>query len=129
MKLRGFGPLARHGTCILCDRMRSARTVFLGRIAILGVSNVMRNKLQYVYSITVFVGVLLSSYMMMERDQNNRSPLQIMQSNPQNVRATVVDPVVNQLFEFEESLSNQFSDDSDSTREPLAEDSDSSPNP
>ncbi|MCB0405217.1 MAG: hypothetical protein KDD51_10565 [Bdellovibrionales bacterium] len=73
----------------------------------------MRGKLQYLYSISVFVGVLLSSYMMMNHDGNSRLPLLIFQGTEdgQAAQASVVDPSVDQLFEFEEALSNQVLED------------------
>ncbi|MEZ4750753.1 MAG: hypothetical protein R3B54_09045 [Bdellovibrionota bacterium] len=73
----------------------------------------MRGKLQYIYSIGVFVGVLLSSYMMMNHDGNSRLPLLIFQGTQDGrpTQASVVDPSVDQLFEFEEALSNQVLDE------------------
>lgn len=73
----------------------------------------MKNKLQYVYSISVFLGVLLSSYLMMNQNDNSRLPLQSLGGpGPTTQEAAVVDPVVNQLFEFEEALSNQYNEES-----------------
>ncbi len=68
----------------------------------------MKNRLQYAYSILVFIGVLLSAYLMLEREKNDRLPLQALSPNPQLKEATVMDPVVNQLFEFEEALTTEY---------------------
>lgn len=79
----------------------------------------MRGKLQYLYSIGVFVGVLLSTYMMMSHDGSSRLPLHIFQGTQDGraMQASVVDPSVDQLFEFEEALSNEVLD-VDAQREP-----------
>ena len=65
----------------------------------------MRNKLQYAYTITVFVGVLLTAYLMMNRDGNAHIPFRSFQS-PSNLRteAQILDPGLNQLFEMENAL-------------------------
>lgn len=65
-----------------------------------------RNKLQYIYSISVFFGVLLISYVMIHREINARITLPSVPGNSNRMDASpVVDPVVNQLFEVESALS------------------------
>lgn len=66
----------------------------------------MRNTLQYVYSISVFFGVLISAYLMMNKE-SGRVPLRAVQSpNPMRMEASALDPNVNQLFQMETELSN-----------------------
>ena len=66
----------------------------------------MKNKLQYAYSITVFMGVLVTAYLMMNREGNAHIPMRAL-PGPSNLRteAFVLDPGVNQLFEMEDALS------------------------
>lgn len=75
----------------------------------------MRSKLQYVYSIIVFAGVLVTAYLMMN-SENQRAPLLrgFQASGPvyRNEAATL-DPGLNQLFEMEEVLSKMRKDRSD----------------
>ncbi len=70
----------------------------------------MRNKLQYAYSITVFVGVLLTAYLMMNRDGNAHIPFRSFEA-PATLRteAQVLDPGLNQLFETETALTRNKS--------------------
>lgn len=65
----------------------------------------MRNKLQYAYSISVFLGVLMTSYLMMDRDGNSKSPLRAVQTPSLRTEAMPLDPAVNQLFEMEDAIS------------------------
>jgi hypothetical protein len=65
----------------------------------------MRNKLQYVYSITVFLGVLVTAYLMMNREGGARIPLRTLESPVYRTETMVVDPALNQLFEVEDALS------------------------
>jgi len=67
----------------------------------------MKNKLQYAYSITVFFGVLVTTYLMMNKEGNARVPLQALQS-PQTLRseASLVDPAVSQLFQMQDEISH-----------------------
>jgi len=66
----------------------------------------MKNKLQYAYSITVFMGVLVTAYLMMNREGNAHIPMRAL-PGPSNLRteALVLDPGVNQLFEMSDALS------------------------
>jgi hypothetical protein len=68
----------------------------------------MRNKLQYAYTITVLVGVLMTAYLMMNQDGNARIPVRSFQS-PATLRteAQVMDPGLNQLFEMENALTRR----------------------
>lgn len=64
----------------------------------------MKNKLQYAYSITVFLGVLITAYMMMNKE-NTRVPLRAVQT-PSSMRSEAsVDSGVGQLFQMEDELS------------------------
>ena len=65
----------------------------------------MRNKLQYAYSIVVFIGVLLTAYLMMNKEGNARIPLRAVQAPVMRSEATALDPAVNQLFQMEDQLS------------------------
>jgi hypothetical protein len=65
----------------------------------------MKNKLQYAYSITVFLGVLVTAYLMMNREGNARIPMRALQGPSLRTEALVLDPAVNQLFEMEDALS------------------------
>ena len=65
----------------------------------------MKNKLQYAYSITVFAGVLVTAYLMMNREGNVRMPVRTLQGPSLRTEALVLDPAVNQLFEIEDALS------------------------
>ena len=65
----------------------------------------MKNKLQYVYSISVFIGVLFTSYLMMNQDGNARTPLRSVQGPGLRTEALALDPAVNQLFEMENAIS------------------------
>ena len=71
----------------------------------------MKTRLQYAYSITIFIGVLASSYLMMNQDSSRGLPQQLLQGSSMTKEATMMDPVVNQLFEFEEALSKQYKDE------------------
>lgn len=66
----------------------------------------MKNKLQYAYSITVFCGVLVSAYLMMNKEGNARIPLRAVQAPAaMRMEAAAVDPGVSQLFQMEDQLS------------------------
>lgn len=64
----------------------------------------LRTTLQYVYSISVFFGVLVSSYLMMSKDESaDRVARQVQQ--PLRSEASSLDPAVSQLFEMEDAIS------------------------
>lgn len=61
----------------------------------------MRNRLQYLYSILILVGVLISSYWMIEQ-RSNLSPLARKQAAKlAPVQASVAPSGLNQIFELE----------------------------
>jgi hypothetical protein len=64
----------------------------------------MRTKLQYAYTIAVFFGVLVTAYLMMNREGNPRGPLNAFSNPAVRSEATLVDPAVTQLFEMEKAL-------------------------
>ena len=64
----------------------------------------MRNKLQYIYTISVFAGVLLTSYLMMNREGNTKAPLRTVQTPALRTDAMPLDPAVSQLFEMEDAI-------------------------
>lgn len=65
----------------------------------------MKNKLQYAYSITVFCGVIVTAYLMMNKEGNARIPLRALQEPPTYRSEAMLDPAVNQLFQMEDQLS------------------------
>lgn len=65
----------------------------------------MRNLLQYAYSILVFVGVLSTAYLALNKEGNARLPLRALQAPTYRTEATIVDPAVTQLFQMEDALS------------------------
>lgn len=71
---------------------------------------VMRNTLQYAYSIAVLSGVLVTAYLMMNKEGNARIPLPEFQSQSYRTEALSVDPGVTQLFEMEDALAHLPSD-------------------
>lgn len=64
----------------------------------------MRNKLQYAYSIAVFIGVLITAYSMMGRNDSRRLPFQMVQTSGSKVEASLIDPAVTSLFDMESAL-------------------------
>lgn len=68
----------------------------------------MRNTLQYLYSIGVFLGVLVSSYFMIQRTGGNRLPIAFQLPNNEPVftkEAGIGNPAFDQLFAIEKALS------------------------
>lgn len=66
--------------------------------------SVVKNKLQYMYTITVFFGVLMTAYLMMNREGNARIPLRSFEGAALRTEAQVLDPGLKQLFEMENAL-------------------------
>ncbi len=64
----------------------------------------MKNKLQYAYTISVFMGVLLTAYMMMNQGATLTSPNRNFQNSSFRAEAQAVDPAINQLLEMENAL-------------------------
>ena len=63
----------------------------------------MRNRLQYFYSITVFAGVLVTAYFMVDRQQTQFSG-QRTQSATYRAEAGLIDPALGQLLQIENDL-------------------------
>lgn len=64
-----------------------------------------RNKLQYFYSIVVFLGVLSTAYLMMEREGGARRPIGMLQPpNGFRLDAGVGDEALARLIEVEKAL-------------------------
>lgn len=64
----------------------------------------MRNALQYVYSISVFMGVIVTAYLSLQKEGNARIPLRAIQSPNFRVEAGLADASVGKLQEVEEVL-------------------------
>lgn len=64
----------------------------------------MRTTLQYAYSISVLVGVLVTTYFFMNREENIRIYMQ--QNSNYVIQGDMSDPAVNQLLEFQIALKN-----------------------
>ncbi len=65
----------------------------------------MKNKLQYAYSITVFCGVLITAYLMMNKESNARVAMPSMAPQSLRSQAAILNPSLNQLFQTEDQLS------------------------
>ena len=78
----------------------------------------MKNRLQYIYSIGVFCGVLVTAYMMMNQDESAHLPFRAFQSPALRVEATSFDPGMNQLFEIEDAINKIRKEKSDAKRVP-----------
>lgn len=64
----------------------------------------MKNKLQYAYSISIFVGVLLTAYMMMNQGSGPLGPNRNFQNGSYRSEAQAGDPAVGKLLEMENAL-------------------------
>lgn len=64
----------------------------------------MKNKLQYAYTISVFMGVLLTAYMMMNQGATLSVPNRNFQNGGFRAEAQAVDPAIRQLLEMENAL-------------------------
>lgn len=69
----------------------------------------MKNKLQYAYSITVFIGVLFTAYLMMNKD-GTVAPLRAVSGPMYRTEAGSLDPAVNELFQMEDQLAKMPKD-------------------
>jgi hypothetical protein len=65
----------------------------------------MRNRLQYIYSITVFLGALITAYLMMDNDLKAQAPYRTVKAPSLTTEASV-DPALGSLFEVEKGLGN-----------------------
>ena len=63
----------------------------------------MKNTLQYIYSISVFTGVLITAYFMMNNESDSRHPVRLVQTPGYQMEATF-DPAVSRLFQIEGAL-------------------------
>lgn len=70
----------------------------------------MRYRLQYLYSIVVFFGVLACSYFMVSRETTPGIPFRTIEAPPMRAEASPLDPGVNQLFEAERAIKKQKRD-------------------
>lgn len=68
----------------------------------------MRSRLQYFYSIAVFIGVLGTAYLMIHRDTNSRVPLRALQDgyNFRSEAEMSVPPSMKALFQTGDELSD-----------------------
>ena len=62
----------------------------------------MRSSLQYAYSISVLVGVLITAYFFMNREENYR--IYMPQNSNYVIQGDLSDPAVNRLVELELAL-------------------------
>lgn len=76
----------------------------------------MRGKLQYAYTISVFFGVLVTSYLMMERDKSDSIPGQTISSPALRSEASAFDPAVEQLMQMEDAITKLRRDRPDSSK-------------
>ena len=63
------------------------------------------NRFQYLYTISVFMGVLLGSWMMMEKQDISRVPLRV-QVPQLTTGASYGNPGINSLFEMERAITD-----------------------
>ncbi len=70
----------------------------------------MRSKLQYIYSISVFMGVLVAFYLMMSKEESARIPFQALQTTPSRVEASSADPALQSLIDIEYALKSMRKD-------------------
>jgi hypothetical protein len=78
----------------------------------------MKNRLQYIYSIGVFCGVLVTAYMMMNQDESAHLPVRTFQSPALRAEATSFDPGMTQLFEMEDAINKIRKDKPEAKRVP-----------
>ena len=66
----------------------------------------MKSKLQYLYSITVFFGVLVTAYMMMSGQEDQLLLIRNQTRAPslRSTEAQILDPALSQLLEVESAL-------------------------
>ena len=77
-----------------------------------------RNKLQYFYSISVFIGVLSTAYLMMERQGSVRFPFDSIQSSGSfRLEAGVGDDALARLIEVENEITT-LKDSDNKSRDP-----------
>lgn len=64
----------------------------------------MKNRLQYIYSISVFIGVFISAYLMIDGANMRQYSPRDVQGPVFRQEAAASDPALNQLFQMEEAL-------------------------
>lgn len=64
----------------------------------------MRQKLQYAYSITVFIGVLITTYTMTNRNESILARSEAVPNSPFRTEAAAVQNPVAQLLEMEDAI-------------------------
>ena len=66
----------------------------------------MKNRLQYIYSIAVFIGVFITAYLMIDRENMRPFTARDVGGTNPTLRqdAAASDPALNQLFQMEEAL-------------------------
>ncbi|MSP18057.1 MAG: hypothetical protein EXR74_00655 [Bdellovibrionales bacterium] len=77
----------------------------------------MKNRLQYLYSITVFTGALVTAYLMMSNDLNARIAYRGVQA-PQLRKEASIDPSLTSLFEVEKGLDDMSANSKEKKRVP-----------
>ena len=83
----------------------------------------MGGTLQYVYSISVFIGVLVTSYLMMERDSTGPLRGSIPSPSPAlRTEASGLDPALTQLLEMEDAISKLRRDRPDAPKKRIPSD-------
>ena len=102
-------------------RARAARNLKRYLLGSVGLEGKLRNRLQYLYSISVFFGVLVTAYLMMNNEGNAVLPARSVQAPTYRSEATIVDPAVNQLFEMEDALSKLPGEKAEDARTPTEE--------
>ena len=68
----------------------------------------MKSKLQYIYSISVFVGVLATAYLMMNKDGSAGFAFRSFESPTLKTEAGLADPAVTSLLEMEDALTTNL---------------------
>ena len=64
----------------------------------------MRNSLQYLYTFSVFFGVLITAYFMLSQDGGSRFPLRAFRA-PEEMRVEAsINPAISQLLQIEKEL-------------------------
>ena len=64
----------------------------------------MKNRLQYFYSISIFVGVIVAAYLMMNQDSTMRMPIRSVAGPIYRTEAAMMDAAVSELFQVEKEL-------------------------
>jgi len=76
----------------------------------------MRYRLQYLYSILVFFGVLACSFFLVSRESGSAIPFRTIEAPPMRAEASPLDPGVTKLFEAESAMKYEQSSKRDITK-------------